>query len=480
MLGIKSTHLFSDIASFFEENDSSSASITMMRMLKSFYLPPEVTGLEDHPNSKYKHLQILLLLILFPCFGIRNVHRYGKSSLYGLEHMKKDVFYRFLKNGGISWRKVMYCFSRQMLHKIESRSDSRKSKDPVCLIVDDTDFKKAGKSAELLGFVYSHALQQLVLGFKGLFLLRTDGKTQTVLDYSLHGERGKNADRPYGMTRKERKRQYFKTRTDKERCVQERISEYDTSKISNTLKMVGRATLGKIKYDYLLADSWFACTEIIRYFKNPNRPSNYLGMAKMGNTRYEYEGCRLTLKEIIRRRTFRGGRRWSGATSLYHTECAVKLDGMEIRVFFFRKSKRSKWVPLITTDMKINYLQALKIYSMRWSIEVFFKEAKGLLGLGKAQMRDFASQIAMTAIVALQYNILSLAKRFTDYETIGGLFEDITKDTVKLSVTDRIWNTIIKVVSKIAIWFDLEYKTVMDKLMETSVGIGRNPYTSPT
>ena len=100
---------------------------------------------------------------------------------------------------------------------------------------------------------------------------------------------------------------------------------------------------------------------------------------------------------------------------------------MEIRVFFFRKSKKSKWVSLITTDLEVNYLQALKIYSMRWSVEVFFKEAKGLLGLGKAQMRDFASQIPMVAIVSLQYNILSLAKRFSDYETIGGLFEDITE-----------------------------------------------------
>lgn len=480
MLGIKSTHLFSEIESFFEENDSSSATITIMRMLKSFNLPPEVIGLQDHPNSKYRRVQILLLLLLFPCFGVRNVYRYGKSSLFGLEHMKKDVFYRFLKDGSIPWRKVMYCFNRQMVRKMELRSDSHTSKAPVCLVVDDTDFRKTGKVAELLGFVHSHVLQRSVLGFKGLFLLRTDGKTQTILDYSLHGEIGKNADRPYGMTKKERKRQYTRIRTDKERYVQERISEYNVSKISNTLKMVSRATLGKIKYDYLLADSWFACTEIVRYFKKHKRSSNYLGMAKMGNTKYDYEGNKLTMKEIIKKRSIRGGRRWSKGISLYHTECTVKLDGMEIRVFFFRKSKKSKWVSLITTDLEVNYLQALKIYSMRWSVEVFFKEAKGLLGLGKAQMRDFASQIAMVAIVSLQYNILSLAKRFSDYETIGGLFEDVTKDTLKLSVTDRIWNTIMKVAGKIAIWFNLEDKTIIDKLTETGLGIGCNTYISPT
>ena len=31
-----------------------------------------------------------------------------------------------------------------------------------------------------------------ILSFKGLFLARTDGKTQTILDFSLHGEEGKS------------------------------------------------------------------------------------------------------------------------------------------------------------------------------------------------------------------------------------------------------------------------------------------------
>ena len=60
---------------------------------------------------------------------------------------------------------------------------------------------------------------------------------------------------------------------------------------------------------------------------------------------------------------------------------------------------------------------------MRWSIEVFFKEAKSLLGLGKSQARDFASQIASISITVLQYNILGTVKRFKSYETIGGLFQ---------------------------------------------------------
>ena len=36
----------------------------------------------------------------------------------------------------------------------------------------------------------------------------------------------------------------------------------------------------------------------------------------------------------------------------------------------------------------------MEIYSIRWTIEVFFREAKQQLGLGKCKSRDFDAQIA--------------------------------------------------------------------------------------
>lgn len=38
----------------------------------------------------------------------------------------------------------------------------------------------------------------------------------------------------------------------------------------------------------------------------------------------------------------------------------------------------------------------------------------------------------------LLYNILSVIKRFTAYETMGKLLGDTTKDSLELSATDRI------------------------------------------
>ena len=55
----------------------------------------------------------------------------------------------------------------------------------------------------------------------------------------------------------------------------------------------------------------------------------------------------------------------------------------------------------------------------------------------------FAAQIASFTLTMMQYNILCTVKRFEAYETIGGLFTEVTNDTLELSVTDKIWAIIL-------------------------------------
>ena len=59
---------------------------------------------------------------------------------------------------------------------------------------------------------------------------------------------------------------------------------------------------------------------------------------------------------------------------------------------------------MMTTNTELTFEQAYKIYSTRWSVEVFFKECKQNLGLGKCQAQDFDAQIAATTLCMMQYN----------------------------------------------------------------------------
>ena len=61
---------------------------------------------------------------------------------------------------------------------------------------------------------------------------------------------------------------------------------------------------------------------------------------------------------------------------------------------------------------------------------VAHKEMKQNLKLGKNQCMDFAGQIVGISLCVLQYNMLSYVKRYESYETIGGLFAEITKNSL--------------------------------------------------
>ena len=47
-------------------------------------------------------------------------------------------------------------------------------------------------------------------------------------------------------------------------------------------------------------------------------------------------------------------------------------------------------------------------------------------------------------------------KRFESYETIGGLFAEITGETLELTIVQRIWELIIEVIDVIAEFFSCD------------------------
>jgi len=61
-----------------------------------------------------------------------------------------------------------------------------------------------------------------------------------------------------------------------------------------------------------------------------------------------------------------------------------------------------------------------------------------------------------------------MGQRFSDYETIGGLFMDATKGSVELTLTERIWDMILEIVREIAECFNIEDEQILDMLVNRS------------
>ena len=196
----KVTQFLSEISTFFKKSDSDHAMFAIMDVIKGIRMNEwTLFGRKSRPNSKYSLLQVFQLLLVCPCFMIRNPFNIYGSPLGGKLGCRKDVFYEFLNDGRTDWRKLMYHIASQLWTKVIVRSDHKFT--DTCLMIDDTDFPKTGRRMENIGRIHSHLEHRSILGFKALFLGITDGISQTLLDFAILGEKGRKGN--YGMSEKE-------------------------------------------------------------------------------------------------------------------------------------------------------------------------------------------------------------------------------------------------------------------------------------
>ena len=220
-------------------------------------------------------------------------------------------------------------------------------------------------------------------------------------------------------------------------------------KDSQRSKRLRRAIVEGIRFDYLLVYSWFPCAELLQFIHSRHLKCYLIGMIKMGKTKYETSLGALTASDIIKKLSKDKAVKYARSIGYHYASITARYAGIKVSLFFYRKGNGA-WNALISTDTSIDAKEAFRLYSRRWVIEVAHKEMKCLLNLCKCQSIDFAGQIAGLSSCMVQYNILSYVKRFESYETMGGLFTELTGETVELSVAQRIWGLIVEVINVIA------------------------------
>jgi hypothetical protein len=440
----KGTKIFSEVASFFKKSGNTSAIGAIshaLKFVKFNYLPMGFA--KPKPNCLYPAICILQLLLMFPCFSVVNPSHYTGSPLFKLVSCHKDVFYDFLNNGQTKWRKIMYYINCQLWKKITVRADHKKRSLPTVLIFDDTDIIKANSGIEMVSKIFSHVTNSSHWGFKGLFCCLSDGISHMLMDFALCRE---YKDAEYGLSRKQAERQY-KSADGGDAEVASRKAECDMSKIELMKEMIRRCIKNGLQFGYVLCDSWFACKDIIDFVRGLHG-KHYLGMTKMSKTRYGL-GQELLTANTIASRMWKKERKHRRLFGYSYMIADVTLGEKPVRLFFSRRNNKEKWRAYITTDMSMDFEKAFRVYSMRWAIEVCNKEEKGLLKMDKCQSRHFAAQIAHVSVTCLQYNILSLAKRFSDYETIGELFRGTMADAQEVVFAERIMEFFIEIAAEL-------------------------------
>lgn len=319
----------------------------------------------------------------------------------------------------------------------ESGTRDETDNTPRCMIVDDTTIDKTGRKIEFIGKVFDHCSHKYLLGFKILTLGFWDSKSFIPLDFSVHQEPGKKKNR--GLKALELKQQYTKDRPAGCSSM-ERIAELSVSKIEHGVSMIARAIKKGFIPQYVLADSWFITDgfikSVLKLKSKKTGPIHVIGLMK-SNRKVQYNGK--THNADVLPKILESKIKASRKLKCKYLAVRIIYKDTPVKAFFVMMNGQSSWKLLITTDDSLSFIKAMKYYQIRWTIEVFFKEAKQNLGLGKCQSNDFDALIATTSLAFMHYIVLSLGKRFESYETMGEMFRAFSDKLLEQTLFQRIW-----------------------------------------
>lgn len=328
---------------------------------------------------------------------------------------EKDTVYRFLNHSKFNWRRFLLSFGAATISKVSSLTNHKR---PKVLIIDDSAYERnRSKKVELLAKCFDHSSQKMRFykGFRMLTLGWSDGATFMPIDFSL-------------LSSKKTKINGISEKIDKRTSGYKRRVEALETAPSQIPDMVQRALSAGVDASYVLMDSWFTQQPLIQALVEQG--IDVIGMVKATNQRYLVNEKRVDLKELYRLAT-----PTSGNKGILRSIRTTMANGVQVKVVFVRnRNKKREWLAILSTDCTLTEQEIIRIYGMRWDIEVFFKTTKSLLKLQKEfQGRSYDLLISHTTIVFSRYILLSWQNRCsTDDRTLGGMFYELCDEINEL------------------------------------------------
>jgi len=323
----------------------------------------------------------------------------------------KDAVYRFLNHSKFAWRRFLLTFSAATIQKVSTLTDSKRVR---VFIIDDSMFdRNRSKKVELLARCVDHSSlkKRFYKGFRMLTLGWSDGHSFMPVDFSLLSSTNAQVN---GISKEVDKRTSgYKRRMEALQPAPQLIPA-----------MLQRAISAGIQASYVLMDTWFTQPPLIRAVVEQGL--DVIGMVKTTNQRYVVDGQFVSLKQLYRCAQPTG--RKHGILRSIHT---VMANGVPVKIVFVQnRNKKSEWLAILSTDCTLSEQEIVRIYGMRWDIEVFFKTTKSLLRLQKEfQGRSYDLLISHTTIVFSRYIVLFWQNRcHTDHRTLGGFFYELCEE----------------------------------------------------
>ena len=111
---------------------------------------------------------------------------------------------------------------------------------------------------------------------------------------------------------------------------------------------------------------------------------HFVGLAKMGKTKYTVSGKKKNAAELIATYERERGKNCRKYKCRY-IQLNGNLGDIPVRIFLIKYGRNSAWNVLLTTDTTMSFVKAFEVYQIRWNIEVnhrISKHGRTLFGYG--------------------------------------------------------------------------------------------------
>jgi hypothetical protein len=343
---------------------------------------------------------VLCALLVWPLLKVKSLHCFC-AELCQILAGHGSVLYDFLGREDINWKGLASELARKVLHANELGAASQRA-----FVIDDTSQARAGRKVEGTSCYFDHTEGRMRKGHQVLQLGLAAEKGFLPLEAQIvMGEKSrveKPKDKPFKDHRSAAAR-------DMRRAGEQ-------TKHSLFRDMLGRSLRAGFRAAYLLADAWFGCKENIACCLE-NKLTAIFQM-KRGLLGFRHGGRTCTLHQLyglVQRRMRPANRRARFKTASLVVSLNVQTDPRkparweQVRLVFsapVRAASTNTWVVFLCTDVKLSEARILEVYSLRWPIEVYFKEIKQNLGFLKEQSGRYQVTYASVNLAALRYLLL--------------------------------------------------------------------------
>ena len=392
--------------------------------------------------------EVIFALMLWLWLQKDSIGLFARDCLQGA--MGKDVLYDTMNREDLNWRK----FHEQVAHKtVQTLKPSGKK----AYVVDDSVKQRFGKKMPGISSHFDHTSGRHMMGQQVLTLGLSCDEGFVPLDSELFISQTKAIElhEPFDDGRSIAAKRY-------------RIAQQCT-KPEMVNAMVKRALNAGIMADYLVADAWFGTKAMIRLTQETalvpvlrmkkNNMKYRLSEFVRGKTVTRELDVQALYKRCVRKawQPIRGQKYQAKIVDveLNLAESKDPEEWVKVRLLFVRGTAgdsqapagKHDWAVFLTTDTNLSSAEILELYSLRWAIEVYFKEAKQHLGFLKEQSNHYAAYIASIHLTAIRFCLLVIAKQTQGAASIALMRQKLCSNSTDISFASKLWQVFRAVIT---------------------------------